>query len=109
MNHAKFLRGLVEQKLQLDLESRDRSHHYVFARVIYYKILREETFMTLKQIGQTLGRTHATVINALSKYDSMALYDKRIPEILDEIRYEARKKIVRKNRYIIYATRQKII
>ena len=46
-----------------------RKYIYVEMRQFFASFMREESDMTLKQIGRALGRDHSTIINLLKKYN----------------------------------------
>jgi hypothetical protein len=76
------MKGTKEmKKIQLTIEKetgkkltashRDREH--VYARTIYFKLCRERTHKTLKEIGESINKNHATVLHALNNIFPMLM------------------------------------
>jgi chromosomal replication initiation ATPase DnaA len=76
MNQIKELREHVEKEFGIDnLRERRRYNDIVNARMVYSYILRGLGY-TLTEIGKSLGKHHATIINYL---DNMEGYLKTDP------------------------------
>lgn len=61
----KFLQGIVEEKTGVSLEVSTRKREYVYARRIYYSIIKKRfNKMSLDAIGETLSlkQDHSTVL-----------------------------------------------
>lgn len=56
----------IENYFNVELESKTRSRDLTYPRSIYYSICRKHTPHSLHQIGESVGKNHATVINALN-------------------------------------------
>ena len=50
------IRKLVEQYYELDITSQTRKRKYVEARAIYYKLVRDNTRLSLEAIGKTVSK-----------------------------------------------------
>ena len=59
----------LNENLGIDIRDRKRTNEYVFARMIYYKLARELTNLSLERIGQEVDRDHASVIHSLKKFN----------------------------------------
>ena len=62
----------IEQKYDLSkahLTCADRSRRFIEMRQFFSNFMREESPMTLKQIGIALCRDHSTIINLLKKFN----------------------------------------
>lgn len=59
---------------ELDLKSKSRKRELVYTRNILYKHLRNKG-MSLKAIGKTFNRDHATVLFGLNQYETLINYD----------------------------------
>lgn len=70
MSH-KLILNAVNTKLDIDCTKKTRVYTYVYARAIYIKLCRELLKMSKHHIAKTLSYNHATIINALKKFDSM--------------------------------------
>ena len=64
-------RKIVEQHFSLDISKKTRQFRYVFARACYFYLCRKYTTYSLHEIGKSLGKNHATVMNSLKKLDFM--------------------------------------
>lgn len=64
-------RKIVEQHFSLDISKNTRQFRYVFARACYFYLCRKYTTYSLHEIGKSLGKNHATVMNALKKLEGM--------------------------------------
>tara|TARA_R100000808_G_C2154121_1_gene164871 strand:- start:224 stop:739 length:516 start_codon:yes stop_codon:yes gene_type:complete len=81
---AKVIKSIVSSFYGLDLETSLRTYEYIKARTICYKIMRDEVNMTYPEIGRHFKKSHATVLCALRKWDSLLLYDKSMePDYLE--------------------------
>tara|TARA_R100001591_G_scaffold118622_1_gene142961 strand:- start:1560 stop:2009 length:450 start_codon:yes stop_codon:yes gene_type:complete len=58
--------------------SPNRSREIVDARMIYCAVARKEGGYTLKHIGETLNRDHATALHAIKNYKILSTVDKKI-------------------------------
>ena len=77
MNHE-MIKEIVEDfyKLKIDLKTRQRK--YVEARAIYYKLLRDNSRMSLEAIGKTMNRDHATALHSLKNIKDWLEYDEQL-------------------------------
>jgi len=73
---AKVIKTIVSSYYGLNMETSLRTYEYIKARTICYKIMRDEVKMTYPEIGRHFKKSHATVLCALRKWDSLLLYDK---------------------------------
>ena len=53
----------------LDIRIKRKQNQDYFARMIYFKIARTNTFESLHRIGAEVNRDHATVMHGLKKFD----------------------------------------
>ena len=60
--------------------SPNRSREIVDARMIFCAVARKEGGYTLKHIGQTLNRDHATALHAIKNYKILSTVDKKIKQ-----------------------------
>jgi len=71
----------------------DRSKRFVEIRQFISNFLREETPMSLKEIGNALHRDHATIINSINKFnDSMDTDEDYANRYADFVYYMKRSK-----------------
>ena len=72
------IKQLVENYFKIQLNSKTRRREYVEARAIYYKLLRENTRMSLASIGKTMNRDHATALHSIRKIEDWLQFDKQL-------------------------------
>ncbi len=75
---SKLVKEIVEDYYKLKIDSKTRQRKYVEARAVYYKLLRENSRMSLQAIGNTMKRDHATVLHSLRQIKDWLEYDKEI-------------------------------
>lgn len=76
----------IKEIIGIDINENKRNREIVEARAIYYKILREiDKNRTLKSIGETVGKDHATVLHSLKHYDAFVQHNKSMSLYKDEI------------------------
>ncbi len=73
MEEMKKIQLIIEEETGLELNSPIRDRQHVYARTIYFKLCRERTHKTLKQIGESINKNHATVIHALKNVFPMLM------------------------------------
>lgn len=73
-----LLRSVVEEYYDLDLNLNTRQRIYVEARAIYFKILRDNTKMSLEAIAKTVNMNHASVLYCSRKLQDWIQYDSKI-------------------------------
>jgi len=75
------IKKLVERELGYSITPLTRTRPVVYGRAIYFKICRDRTNLSLKQIGDTLNLNHATVVHSITKvFPSFEQYN---PEFMD--------------------------
>ena len=72
------IKKLVEDYYTLKIDSKTRKREYIEARAIYYKLLRDNSRMSLSAIGKTMNKDHATVLYTINKIDDWVQYDKQL-------------------------------
>jgi len=78
MTQAQFDRkveSIINKYYRIDIDTKTREQHYVFARMIYYKVLKDfNPKRTISSIGRSFRvnkKNHATVIHAFNEFDSV--------------------------------------
>lgn len=56
---------IVSELSGIDIRKNNRQRQYIYARCVYYKVVRELTYASTKKIGKAVGRDHATVLHNL--------------------------------------------
>ena len=96
------IKKLVEKELGYKINVNSRKRAVVYGRAIYFKICRDRTFLSLSEIGKTLGFNHATVLHAINNvFPSIELYNPKYLEFY--------KKIKKSNEYIPIEQRYKTL
>lgn len=62
------VKKFVTFEFNLNLNSKSRKIEYIDARSIYYKILYDFYKLTYEEIGETVDKTHASILNAISNF-----------------------------------------
>lgn len=79
------LKEVVKEYLEVDVELPNRRLKSVYARMVYYKILRELGY-SWQSIGDTLNKHHATVLHAVNSFDDLSTYDKDLVRSYDIVK-----------------------
>lgn len=66
---TKQIRLIVQNKTVSNLSKKTRKRDYINARLIYYRLAREFTTLSLAKIGREVGVNHASVLHALKSFD----------------------------------------
>lgn len=66
--------NIVNREFKSNILSIGRRRANVYGRMVAYRILRDIGY-SLKQIGRAFGKDHATIINALNKFEDYSTYD----------------------------------
>ena len=64
-----YFKSVVNNVCGLNINDNTRQRDYIYARTMYYGLARKYTFYSLKVIGESVGRDHATVLHALRNLD----------------------------------------
>lgn len=71
----KLARDIVQDFFEVDVTKKTRERKYILARSFGYKILKDNTKMTLTEIGKAFKKNHATVLHNLRQLDGYLDYD----------------------------------
>jgi hypothetical protein len=92
---AKELKVLINDELSVNIETNTRQRPIVEARAMYFTILKHNTNLTLKTIGETVGRDHATVLYAIRNFpawlDQNPYLKKSYDIVLQKVQQEYKK------------------
>jgi len=66
---------IVQNFFELNIKEKTRKREYVLARSFCYKLIRENTKMTLSEIAKLFNKNHATVLHNLRQLDGYLEYD----------------------------------
>lgn len=75
INNYDWLRERVLYYTGIDVLDKKRARENVNARVIFCKIAREYFYYTYKNIGEFLGKDHATVIHSVNGFNVIKMYE----------------------------------
>lgn len=70
------LKKMVNEYFDLDISTISRKSNYVFARACYYKACRDYLKLSLKKIGDSVNKDHATVLYNIRELPHIIKYDK---------------------------------
>ena len=80
-----LLRERVNAFFKVDITTKSRENDEVYARAVYYHICKIlDSTMTTVAIGDTVNRSHSTVIYTLNKFKIAYDYDKRFKQVYDD-------------------------
>jgi len=82
----KEIKHLVERELELDLNHPSRLRARVYARAVYFKLCKQHTLCSLKEIGLSVGRDHASVLHGIKIFDDVIVeYEINLYEVYDKL------------------------
>ena len=62
--------NICTDHFKIDLITHDRTRHYVYCRMVYYKLCEKYAAdYSLSKSARIIGRTHATVIHSMNNWD----------------------------------------
>ena len=67
------IKNIVNTHYNIDVDLKIKTDEFIKARVICYKILREECLFSLQYIGLKFRRNHSTIIHALKGFSIMLI------------------------------------
>ena len=65
------IKHLVERETGIDLSLRSRRRHLVYARFLFFKLARNHTSHTFKDIGRFINKDHASVLHGVKQFDNI--------------------------------------
>ena len=69
----------------INILSSSRDHEVVINRWLYYTLAKEYTQYSLREIGEVVGRNHATVIYGLKQFENERQWDKDLQAKYDRL------------------------
>jgi hypothetical protein len=93
---TKELKKVIKEITGVDINEVSRKREIIEARAVYYKILKQiDKKKSLKSIGASVGKDHATVLHSLNNYDmfeqfnpTLKLFRKQILQRLNYVKPE---------------------
>lgn len=68
---SKIVREHIEQELAVDLKQVCRVRSLVYARFLYFKVMKEKTRLSVSAIGGFIGKDHASVLHGVKMFDDV--------------------------------------
>jgi len=77
----------------VNILSSSRDHEVVINRWLYYTLAKKYTHYSLREIGEVVGRNHATVIYGLKQFENERQWDKNLQTKYDRLSIICMKKM----------------
>ena len=77
----------------VNILSSSRDHEVVINRWLYYTLAKQYTQYSLREIGEVVGRNHATVIYGLKQFENERQWDKNLQTKYDRLSIICMKKM----------------
>jgi len=61
----RYIKGLVNESLEIDISDNNKQRKYSDGRALYYVLCREFTSYTLNDIGKEVNKDHSTVVHGI--------------------------------------------
>ena len=96
---TKELKKVIQEITGVDINEVSRKREIIEARAVYYKILKQiDKKKSLKSIGASVGKDHATVLHSLKNYDMFEQFNPTLKlfrkEILQRLNYASAEQIL---------------
>ena len=87
------LKKVIQEITGVDINEVSRKREIIEARAVYYKILKQiDKKKSLKSIGASVGKDHATVLHSLNNYDMFEQFNPTLKlfrkQILQRLNYK---------------------
>jgi len=97
------LKKAIQEITGIDINEVTRKRETIEARAIYYKVLKQiDKKKSLKSIGASVGKDHATVLHSLKNYEMFEKFNPTLKlfrkEILQRLNYTSDEQILEKNK-----------
>jgi hypothetical protein len=95
---TKELKKVIQEITGVDINEVSRKREIIEARAVYYKILKQiDKKKSLKSIGASVGKDHATVLHSLNNYDMFEQFNPTLKlfrkQILQRLNYASPEQI----------------
>jgi hypothetical protein len=96
---TKELKKVIQEITGVDINEVSRKREIIEARAVYYKILKQiDKKKSLKSIGASVGKDHATVLHSLNNYDMFEKFNPTLKlfrkQILQRLNYASPEQIL---------------
>ena len=93
------LKKVIQEITGVDINEVSRKREIIEARAVYYKILKQiDKKKSLKSIGSSVGKDHATVLHSLKNYDMFEQFNPTLKlfrkQILQRLNYASPEQIL---------------
>ena len=93
------LKKVIQEITGVDINEVSRKREIIEARAVYYKILKQiDKKKSLKSIGASVGKDHATVLHSLNNYDMFEQFNPTLKlfrkQILQRLNYASGEQIL---------------
>lgn len=93
------LKKVIQEITGVDINEVSRKREIIEARAVYYKILKQiDKKKSLKSIGASVGKDHATVLHSLNNYDMFEQFNPTLKlfrkQILQRLNYASAEQIL---------------
>jgi len=93
------LKKVIKEITGVDINEVSRKREIIEARAVYYKILKQiDKKKSLKSIGASVGKDHATVLHSLKNYDMFEQFNPTLKlfrkQILQRLNYSSPEQIL---------------
>ena len=65
----KQIREIVENHTRINIGDKSRIQKFVYTRAMYFTLCREYTLLGLAEIGDSIGKNHATVLQGIKLFN----------------------------------------
>jgi hypothetical protein len=91
MRSLKEIQKKVEVYFELKLNTNCRRREYVYARMIYYKLVRNfHPDMSYQKIANTMNKNHGTVLHAIKEFPNVCKFDKQFSKDYNNLKKQLR-------------------
>ena len=77
------VRKVIEEYFNVDISNPKRQRDIVEARSMYYKICREHLGLKFREIAESVGKNHASVIHGIKQLNDLIDTDKKVKQDFD--------------------------
>jgi len=76
--------AMVTRRSELNLTKSSRMKEYVYARAVYFKLSREFTNFSFKEIGHLVDKDHASVMHGMKVFEMLEFHKDPVMNIYNE-------------------------
>lgn len=76
--------SMVTRRSELNLTQSSRMKEYVYSRAVYFKLCREFTNFSFKEIGSLVDKDHASVMHGMKVFEMLEFHKDPVMNIYNE-------------------------